>query len=211
MKRWGFPLWLLRDVPALLGVLPSFWSLVIFAMTRDGKALHNLKPDTSVLAPVALLLAHAEARLGFALWRQAYRRLSWNPRGVALNIIAPTTGMVEAAQRLLAYTRAFLNMNAVVDAYVDHLRERYRIRELVSDGSTDARQSRAAHRERVCVTPFQRSPLALIFSSARSARPSKEERDHTHARSPPPHHTQNQEPATSHVNARDRIAMPKAC
>ena len=87
MKRWSFPLWLLRDVPALLGLLASFWTLVIFAMTSGGKALHNLKPGSSVLTQFACLLTHAEARLDFALWRQAYRRLGWNPRGVTLHII----------------------------------------------------------------------------------------------------------------------------
>ena len=39
MKRRSFPLWLLRDVPALLGVLASFWSLVICAMINDCKAM----------------------------------------------------------------------------------------------------------------------------------------------------------------------------
>jgi hypothetical protein len=34
-----------------------------------------------------ILLTHAESRLDFALWHEAYRRLGWNPRLVTLQVL----------------------------------------------------------------------------------------------------------------------------
>ena len=82
-----------------------------------------------------------------------------------------------------------MNLEATVRAYVDHLRQQYGIsqRDLVAYGSTDARLCRAAHHELAGVATLTRaaSPLALILSSTRSVRPSKDERGHAHARGPP--------------------------
>ena len=137
MKRRSFPLWLLRDVPALLGLLASFWALIIFAMASGGRAMRG---DRSTRDQIALMLAHAELKLDYALWRQAYRRLGWNPRAVGLDIIAPATLWSDTLARIRAYATAFANMNRVVDAYVEDLRERYSISE------RDARNSSCPHR-----------------------------------------------------------------
>ena len=186
MKRRSFPLWLLRDVPALMGVMLSFWMLIIFAMTSARKAATASQASQSIRDRFALLLALAEAHLDYALWRQAYRRIGWHPRGVALEVFPPSTDWSYTQKRLRDFAYAFRNMNAIVDSYVDHIRERFGIsqRELIAHGSTDARLRRAAHHE---LTGVAASPFALILSSARSARPSKDERGHAHARGPPLH------------------------
>ncbi len=159
----------------------------------------------SVFETIALLLAHAEARLTFALTRQAYRRLGWNPRLVRFNLIPAIYDLRDVQERYANYVNAFGDMNAVVEAYIEDIREQYRIaqRDLVAHGSTDARQSRAAHHELAAASPF-----ALILSSTRSARPSKDERGHAHARGPPLHLTLNRKspnsqasPARSHRHA----------
>ncbi len=214
MKRRSFPLWLLRDVPALMGVMLSFWMLIIFAMTSARKAATASQASRSIRDRFALLLALAEARLDYALWRQAYRHIGWHPRGVALEVFPPSTDWAYTQKRLRDFAHAFRNMNEIVDSYVDHIRERFGIgqRELVAHGSTDARLRRAALHELVVASPF-----ALILSSARSARPSKDERGHAHARGPPLPLSQNPtqptsqaSPARSHPHAQTRIDIAQA-
>ncbi len=189
MKRKGWPIWLLRDLPAFLGVMLSFWPLVILLISSERRVMRGKTLRRSVFETIALLLAHAEARLTFALTRQAYRRLGWNPRLVRFNLIPATYNLREVQERYANYVNAFGDMNSVVEAYIENIRAQYRIaeRDLVAHGSTDARQSRAAHHELVGVAPIARatSPLALILSSTRSVRPSKDERGHAHARGPP--------------------------
>ena len=133
MKRQRLPIWLLRDVPALMGLLASFWTLVIFAMTRRVALTRGAKAFRDHFA---LLLALAEARLDYALWRQAYRRIGWHPRSVTLQIPPPNTAWSDTQTRLQNYAHVFRNMNQVVDAYVDHIRECFGIaeREAVSAG-----------------------------------------------------------------------------
>ena len=134
MKRRSFPLWLLRDVPALMGVMLSFWMLIIFAMTSARKAATASQASQSIRDRFALLLALAEAHLDYALWRQAYRRIGWHPRGVALEVFPPSTDWSYTQKRLRDFAYAFRNMNAIVDSYVDHIRERFGIsqRELMT-------------------------------------------------------------------------------
>jgi hypothetical protein len=127
MKRRSFPLWLLRDVPVLLGVLASFWSLVICAMINDRKAMRADNTGKAIRDHIALLLAHAEAHLDFALWRQAYRCIGWRPREAKFRLIAATTRWADTQLRLQNYCRAFGNMQDVVDANVEHLRAQHRI------------------------------------------------------------------------------------
>jgi hypothetical protein len=57
MKRRSFPLWRLRDAPALLVVLDSFWTLVIFMMTNIGKAMRAGTASKPLRDPIALLVA----------------------------------------------------------------------------------------------------------------------------------------------------------
>jgi hypothetical protein len=184
-------LWLLRDVPALLGVLRSFWSLVICAMINDRKAIRADNTGKAIRDHIAALLAHAEANLDFALWRQAYRRIGWHPRAANFHLIAPTTRWADTQLRLQNYCRAFGNMQEVVDAYVEHLRAQHRISQsdLVANGSTDTALCAAAHHELVgTASIFSRhAQFALILSSDRRELPSKDERGHQHARGPPLH------------------------
>jgi hypothetical protein len=153
MKRRSFPSWLLRDVPALLAVLASFWPLAIFMMTSGSKAMRPGTGGKPLRDHIALLLAFAEARLDFALWRQAYRRLGWDPRAIVLHTIAPPVLWSDKCERMRGYAQACRNMNHIVVAYVEDLRRRYGIsdRELVSHDSTDVRLPRAAHHDLVGV------------------------------------------------------------
>ena len=143
MKRRSFPLWLLRDVPALMGVMLSFWTLIICAMTSARKAATASQASRSIRDHFALLLALAEARLDYALWRQAYRRIGWHPRSVALEVFPPSIDWSCTQKRLRDFAHAFRNMNAIVDSYVDHVRERFGIsqRELTNAGAGPLRHA----------------------------------------------------------------------
>ena len=129
MKRKGWPLWLLRDVPAFLSVMISFWPLVILVITSVGRAMRGGKIRRPALEALPALVAHAEARLVFALWRQAYRRLGWNHRLVKFNLIPSTDNWDDTQERCQNYLNAFRDMNAVVDAYLADIREQYSISE----------------------------------------------------------------------------------
>ena len=59
MKRRSFPLWLLRDAPALLGLLASFWTLIIFVMVNGAKAMRAGTAGKRFRDHIALLLALA--------------------------------------------------------------------------------------------------------------------------------------------------------
>ena len=140
MKRRGLPIWLLRDVPALLGVMISFWPLMILVITNGFRAMRGGKVRQSAYVDFAILLAHAEARLAFALWREAYRRIGWNPHSVQFNLVPASDAWDETTGRFHTYMRAMRDMNSFVDAYVEDLRERYSISE------RDARNSSCHHR-----------------------------------------------------------------
>ncbi len=194
MKCQSFPLWLLRDVPAFLGAMLSFWALVIFAMTSARKAARLAEASPSIRDRFAVFLGLGEARLDYALWRQAYRRIGWHPRGVTLEVFPPSTDWSYTQKRLRDFAHAFRKMNEIVDSYVDRIRERFGIsrRELVAHVSTDARLHRAARHELLSTAPF-----ALTLSSARRARPSKDERGRANARGPPLHLNPNRKTPTS--------------
>ena len=184
MKRRSLPLWLLRDVPALFGVMFSFWPLMILVIRSGFAAMRGKKVPKSVFDAIPILLAHAEARLDFALWREAYRRLGWSHRLVMFGAFAPPQDWPETEQRFEAYRRANMNLEATVRAYVDHLRAQYGIsqRDLVAHGSTDARLRRAAHHE---LAPARAASARPSTCPAEAARRRKDERGYAHARGPP--------------------------
>ena len=99
MKRRSLPLWLLRDVPALFGVMLSFWPLMILVIRSGFAAMRGKKVARSVFDNIPILLAHAEARLDFALWREAYRRLGWSHRLVTFSAFVPPQDWLETERR----------------------------------------------------------------------------------------------------------------
>jgi hypothetical protein len=187
MKRRSLPIWLLRDVPAFLGVMISFWPLMILVIRNGFAAMRGKTISKSVFDQLPIFLAHAESRLDFALWREAYRRIGWNPRAISFELFSAPESWADTARRFENYRRASMSLEVCARGYVEHLREQHSLTkaELVAHGSTDARLHRAAHHELVGVAMFQRSQFALTLCSAQRARPSKGERGPAHARGPP--------------------------
>ena len=211
MKRRSLPIWLLRDVPAFLGVMISFWPLMILVIRNGFAAMRGRKISKSVFDQLPIFLAHAESRLDFALWREAYRRLGWNPRAISFELFSAPEDWAETARRFENYRRACMTLEACARGYVEHLREQHGLNksELVAHGSTDARLRRAAHHELVGVAVFQRSQFALTLSSAQRARPSKGERGPPHTRGPPWRSSllKLQPALPQRIRARDRTRM----
>ena len=56
MKDRTFPLWLLRDIPALLGVMLSFWPLVILVIVNGEKAMRGKKINPAVYEHLMAML-----------------------------------------------------------------------------------------------------------------------------------------------------------
>jgi len=89
MERRTFPLWLIRDVTALVSLALNFWSLMILVIANGRKAARGKKVSPRFQDFVMALLPIAEAHLHFALSRQAYRALGWNPGDVRLEHLPP--------------------------------------------------------------------------------------------------------------------------
>jgi hypothetical protein len=73
--------WLIRDLPALIGVTLSFWPLVIMVIARGRKAARGRNVSAAVSEPLMLMLPLAEARLRHALDRKALCAFGRNVRG----------------------------------------------------------------------------------------------------------------------------------
>ena len=179
------PSWLLRDLPALAGMFACFWLFVIPLITEGFRLIRGGKPDQRKADALAHPLLAAEATLAYALWREAYRRLGYNPRDVKLELAdlpADTNAMIA---RIRSYMDQVQNLSRASAHYTELLRRRWGASAHAAHASTDA--LRAAQHELVGVAAIssRKSCVALMLSSARSARPSKRARGLTTARGPP--------------------------
>ena len=178
----------------------SFWPLMILVI-RNGLAAMRGKPiPQSAFEKLPHLLAHAESWLDFAIQREAYRRLGWNPQLVQFALHASPETWTETEMRFHRYQRIRRDPESYARICVEDLRAQYRIAKRAAHGSTDAALHAAAHHELVGAAP----PQALILNSARSARPPKDERGPAHARGPPPTSHPPHTPITPPLPHRDR-------
>jgi hypothetical protein len=174
MKRGNIRLWLLRDLPALIGVAWSFWPLMILVISSGRRAMRGRQLHRSVYDALMQMLPIAEASFRFALHRQAYRALGWNPRAIALDQLIPVASWSEFSQRFEAYRLSLMDLHAVAAYFTDEHRRVYRIHSRVdanavraAHASTDAARCAAATHELDAVCP--KSPLALMLNSAQCA------------------------------------------
>ena len=165
----------------------SFWPLMILVITNGFRAMRGRKVPRSAFDDFPILLAHAESRLDFALWREACRRLGWNPRDVQFTLTEASDDWEETTRRFQSCQRASRNLETCARHYVEELRQRYSIsqRDLSAHGSTDARLCRTAHHELVDVSAVVSAASRPSTCRAEAARRRKDERGHAHARGPP--------------------------
>ena len=185
-------MWLLRDLPALAGIVLSFWPLMIMVISDGRRAMRGEKMRPGVYQRLMQMLPVAEAMLRFALHRQAYRVLGWNPRVLRIERPEPVTSWSDFAQRFEAYRVSMMDLHAVAAFFTNEHRRRHRIRTRAdanavraAHASTDALRAAQHELAGAAATSCQSALIALMLSSARSARPSKHERGLTSARGPP--------------------------
>ena len=140
MKRGRIPLWLLRDLPALIGIAWSFWPLMILVISSGRRAMRGKQVHRSVYDALMQMLPIAEARLRFALHRQAYRVLGWNPRAIALDPVDPVASWSDFRVRFEAYRASMMDLHASAAFFLNEHRRLHRI-----PTRADANTARAAH------------------------------------------------------------------
>jgi len=190
MKRRTWPLWFLRDVPALLGVMLSFWPLVIVVIANGAKAMRGRKISPAVYQHLMAMLPVAEAQLQFALQRQAYRAFGWSVRAIRRDQIVPLSDWNDFIPRFEAYRLAIMDLDAASRAFTQSLRHAYRIRTRVdataahaAHGSTGARSAADHEAAGISTTQSCNSLGALILRRPKAV--SKDAGGLTNARGPP--------------------------
>jgi hypothetical protein len=196
MNRRSFPLWLLRDLPALIGIALSFWPLMILVISNGRKAARGKRIDPGIYDALMTMLPMAEARLRYALYRQAFCAFGWTQRLILLEELPPITSWSDFGPRFEAYRLAIMDLRQAAIVFTDILRDQYRLRTSVdanttraAHASTDAARRAAAQHELVGVAPASAhlaGCVALMASSAQSARPSNHAGVLANARGPPP-------------------------
>ena len=150
---------------------------MILVIRNGFAAMRGKKISKSVFDQLPIFLAHAESRLDFALWREAYRRLGWNPRAISFELFSAPEDWADTARRFENYRRACMSLEDCARGYVEHLRAQHGLNksELVAHGSTDA--CSAATHEAVGVSTRLNAGacLALMVSSDLRERPSNHE------------------------------------
>jgi hypothetical protein len=178
------PAWLLRDLPALAGMFACFWLFVLPLIAEGFRIIRGGKPDQKKFDSLADRLLAAEATLAYALWREAYRRLGYNSKLVKLDLADLPADNIALMARVRSYMDQVQNLSRAAAHYTDILRRRWSVASVrVGHGSTRARS--AATHEAAAKTSNRTSLVALILSSDRRERPSKDEGGLACARGPP--------------------------
>ena len=104
MKRERrIPAWLLRDLPAFAGMFACFWLFVIPLIAEGFRIIRGGKPSQDRFDGLADPLLAAEATLAYALWREAYRRLGYNPKLVKLELADLPADNIALMDRIRSY------------------------------------------------------------------------------------------------------------
>jgi hypothetical protein len=123
MKRERrIPAWLLRDLPALAGMFACFWLFVIPLIAEGFSIIRGGKPSQEWFDGLADPLLAAEATLAYALWREAYRRLGYNPKLVKLELADLPADNIALMVRIRSYMDQVQNLSRATAHYTDILR-----------------------------------------------------------------------------------------
>jgi hypothetical protein len=118
------PAWLLRDLPALTGIIACFWLFVIPLIAERFRIIRGGKPDQKKFDSLSDPPLAAEATLACALWREAYRRLGYNPKLVKLELTGLPADNIELMGRIRSYMGQVQNLSRAAAHHTDILRRR---------------------------------------------------------------------------------------
>ena len=198
MTKRSYPLWLLRDWPAFIAFLVSFWSFILAGFIAGRKAMRGKRVSEAELQTLFQLYAKAESRLDHAIWRQAWRACGYSAKCAEYVEFPAPTDTRELNDRFLKYNRALHEMEGLVVAYADDLRKRFNIpRHAVGDPNAVCPLRHAANATSPGFAGGGR-PLATTVSStgkaggggarvlhARDGGGSRDSRGYAQARAPP--------------------------
>ena len=211
MKRKTFPLWLLRDVPALIGLALSFWPLMILVISNGHRAMRGKTIAAHVYETLMRLLPLAEACLHHALCRQAYRALGWNPRLARLQVLPPLGSWDEFGPRFETYRADMMDLAATAQRFTDSVRRHLARRARVDANTSRPVPARAVYRrDTPTATTTQTCTSLAALIPRRPKAVSKDEGGLANARGPPnlPDFRLPTAYCPSAQRAWDRTAMP---
>ena len=119
------PAWLLRDLPALAGMFVCFWLFVTPLITEGFRIIRGGKPSQDKFDRLADPLLAAEATLAYALCREAYRRLGYNPKLVRLDLADLPADSIALMARIRSYMDQVQSLSRASAHYTDILRRRW--------------------------------------------------------------------------------------
>jgi hypothetical protein len=127
MKCGYVPLWLVRDLPPLIGIAWSFWSLMIMVIGNCRRAALVKKISARVHDFIMHQHPIVEAHLRFALHRQVYRALGWDPRVIRLDQADAIAHSSEVTNCLEAYRLSMMELHASAAFALNENSRRHRI------------------------------------------------------------------------------------
>ena len=120
-------MWLVRDLPPLIGIAWSFWSLMIMVIGNCRRAVLVKKISARVHDFIMHQHPIVEAHLRFALHRQAYGALGWDPRVIRLDQADAIAHWSEVTNCLDAYPLSMMELDTGTAFFHHAHRCRHRI------------------------------------------------------------------------------------
>lgn len=121
--------------------------LLAVRLAPDRRRLPHLqtgKPSQDAFDDLAAPLFAAEATLAFALWREAYRRLGYNPKLVQLELAGLPADNIALMARICSYMDQVQNLSLAAAHYTDRPHRRFGVSAQATHAATDAAPRAAA-------------------------------------------------------------------
>jgi hypothetical protein len=182
-------LWLLRDLPALVGIAWSFLALMTMVISASRRAMPGKKISPRAFECIMHMLPIAEAHLHSRSAARPGAPSAGTSATSSWKSLPPSQTGPTPPLRFEFYRANLMDPSAAATRFTEGLRRLYRIRTRVDANATHATQpatdaacSAAATHGLVGAST---SEVALMLSSAQGARTSKHERGLSYARRPP--------------------------
>lgn len=160
---------------------------MILVIVNGAKAMRGKKINPAVYEHLMVMRPVAEARLHYALHRQAFLAFGWSLRHVPRPPVARVASWEDFGPPFEAYRRAIMDLNAAARTFTQSLRHVYRIRtrnDAATVHAAHARAARQANTPNAATTTEDCHSLGAL-TLRRPKAVSKDEGGLTNARGPP--------------------------